>query len=122
MSTEKRNVCGIDVHKAFLVAAVVDREGKGVRREEFSRTPNHVPGRKTGITDSLWIPQLELNGLIKPSRIFAGEMYDLRSLTRIRELLVQNRNELKNKFIIFSTVTAFVCLQYYQTYLGNPEQ
>jgi transposase len=57
----------------------------------------HVPGRKTDMTDSRWIAQLELNGLITPSRIFAGEMYDLRSLTRSRELLVQNRTELKNK-------------------------
>lgn len=57
----------------------------------------HIPGRKTDVTDSRWIAQLELNNLIMPSRIFAGEMYDLRSLTRSRELLVQNRTELKNK-------------------------
>ena len=57
----------------------------------------HVPGRKTDITDSRWIAQLELNSLIEPSRIFSGDLYDLRSLTRSRELLVQNRTELKNK-------------------------
>ena len=144
MSTEKRKVCGIDVHKAFLVATILDREGNCETRRiqpntesllEFrdwiqaencesvafestadywrslylvleGRVPvtvanahhiKHVPGRKTDITDSRWIAQLELNGLITPSRIFAGEMYDLRSLTRSRELLVQNRTELKNK-------------------------
>jgi transposase len=144
MSTEKRKVCGIDVHKSFLIATVLDREGKyqtrrvsqdiesllGFREWILSescdsvafestgdywrslfivlqdRVPvtvakanhiKHVPGRKTDITDSRWIAQLELNGLITPSRIFAGEMYDLRSLTRSRELLVQNRTELKNK-------------------------
>ena len=144
MSTEKRKVCGIDVHKAFLVATVVDREGKSETRRiqqnsesllelrdwiqsencdsvafestaDYwrslylvleSRVPvtvananhiKHVPRRKTDVTDSRWIAQLELNGLITPSRIFAGEMYDLRSLTRSRELLVQNRTELKNK-------------------------
>jgi transposase len=144
MSTEKRKVCGIDVHKAFLVATILDREGKcetrriqqstesllelrdGVQSENcdsvaFESTADywrslylvlegripvvvanahhikHVPGRKTDITDSRWIAQLELNDLITPSRIFAGEMYDLRSFTRSRELLVQNRTELKNK-------------------------
>ncbi len=144
MSTERRKVCGIDVHKGFLVATILDRDGKYETRRiqqntasllEFrdwiqsencesvafestadywrslylvleNRIPvtvanahhiKHVPGRKTDITDSRWIAQLELNGLITPSRIFAGEMYDLRSLTRSRELLVQNRTELKNK-------------------------
>jgi transposase len=144
MSTEKRKVCGIDVHKSFLIATILDREGNSQTRRvaqdiesllEFrewilsencnsvafestgdywrslfivlqDRVPvtvananhiKHVPGRKTDITDSRWIAQLELNDLITPSRIFAGEMYDLRSLTRSRELLVQNRTEVKNK-------------------------
>lgn len=144
MSIEKRKVCGIDVHKSFLVATVLDREGtyqtKRISQDIESllafrewvitercdsvafestgdywrtlfivledRIPvtvanahhiKHVPGRKTDITDSRWIAQLELNGLIAPSRIFTGERYDLRSLTRGRELLVQSRTELKNK-------------------------
>lgn len=144
MSAEKRKVCGIDVHKSFLVATILDREGNtetrrvhqdiesllGLRAWILSENCNsvafestadywrslyavlqdrisvtvananhikHVPGRKTDITDSRWIAQLELNGLITPSRIFSGEMYDLRLLTRSRELLVQTRTELKNK-------------------------
>ncbi|WP_292420397.1 transposase [Methanoregula sp.] len=144
MSNEKRKVCGIDVHKTFLVATILDREGnvetRRIRQDQESlialrewiqtercesvafestadywrslylvledRVPvtvanayhiKHVPGRKTDITDSRWIAQLELNGLIEPSRIFSGEKYDLRSLTRSREHLVRNRTELKNK-------------------------
>jgi len=144
MSIERRKVCGIDVHKSFLVATILDREGNyetkkiyqdldsllGLREWILSQTCDsvafestadywrplytvlqdkvpvtvanadhikHVPGRKTDITDSRWIAQLELNNLITPSRIFSGESYDLRSLTRSRELLVQNRTELKNK-------------------------
>lgn len=144
MSTVKRKVCGIDVHKSFLIATVLDREGKsqtrrvsqdiesllGLREWILSencdsvafestgdywrslylvlqdRVPvtvananhiKHIPGRKTDITDSRWIALLDLNDLITPSRICSGEMYDLRSLTRSRELLVQNRTELKNK-------------------------
>jgi len=144
MSREKRKVCGIDVHKRFLVATILDREGTSETRRiqqnaesllEFRRwilsencdsaafestadywrslylvleghVPvtvanayhiKHVPGRKTDITDSRWIAQLELNSLTGPSRIFSGDLYDLRSLTRSRELLVQNRTELKNK-------------------------
>jgi transposase len=144
MSTMKRKVCGIDVHKSFLMATVLDREGKSQTRRvsqdiesllgfrewilsencdsvAFESTGDywrslylvlqdrvpvtvananhikHIPGRKTDITDSRWIAQLDLNDLITPSRICSGEMYDLRSLTRSRELLVQNRTELKNK-------------------------
>ena len=144
MSTERRKVCGIDVHKAFLVATILDREGKSETRRipqttesllalrdwiqsehcdsvAFESTADywrtlylvlenhvpvtvanahhikHVPGKKTDVTDSYWIAQLELSNLITPSRIFAGEVYDLRTLTRSRELLVHNRTELKNK-------------------------
>jgi transposase len=144
MSKEKRKVCGIDIHKSFLVATILDRDGDSQTRKVFQNIESllefrewiisercdsvafestgdywrplfivlqghipmtvanahhikHVPGRKTDITDSRWIAQLELSGLITPSRIFAGEMYDLRSLTRSRELLVQSRTELKNK-------------------------
>jgi len=144
MSNEKRKVCGIDVHKSFLVATVLDRDGncetRRIRQDQesllilrdwiqaekcesvaFESTADywrslylvledrvtvtvanahhikHIPGKKTDITDSRWIAQLELNGLIEPSRIFSGEKYDLRSLTRSRELLVRNRTELKNK-------------------------
>lgn len=57
----------------------------------------HVPGKKTDITDSYWIAQLELNNLITLSRIFTGDIYDLRTLTRSRELLVQSLTELKYK-------------------------
>lgn len=144
MSQENRKVCGIDVHKAFLVATILDSEGNSETRRiqqtaesllefrtwiqsencvsvAFESTADywrslylllegyvpvtvahvhhikHIPGKKTDIADSRWIAQLELNGLIEPSRIFSGDLYDLRSLTRSRELLVQNRTELKNK-------------------------
>ncbi len=144
MTSGKRKVCGIDVHKSFLVATILDREGTVETRRvrqgpeslvslrdwiqaeqcesvAFESTADywrslylvleghipvtvanahhikHVPGRKTDITDSRWIAQLELNGLIEPSRIFSGDRYDLRSLTRSRELLVRSRTELKNK-------------------------
>jgi transposase len=32
MSTEKRKVCGIDVHKSFLIATILDREGNSQTR------------------------------------------------------------------------------------------
>lgn len=144
MSTERRKVCGIDIHKKFLIATILDREGTSETRR-ISQNPEslfelrawiqsencesvafestadywrtlylvlenyvpvtvanahhikHVPGKKTDLTDSQWIAQLELNNLITPSRIFTGEINDLRTLTRSRELLVHNRTELKNK-------------------------
>jgi transposase len=41
----------------------------------------HTPGRKTDISDSEWIAELCLNGLIEPSRVFAKEDRELRRLT-----------------------------------------
>ena len=32
MSTEKRKVCGIDVHKSFLIATILDRDGNSQTR------------------------------------------------------------------------------------------
>ncbi|WP_372960816.1 transposase [Methanoregula sp.] len=38
MSTERRKVCGIDVHKKFLVATILDREGKSETRRISQKT------------------------------------------------------------------------------------
>jgi transposase len=106
MSTEKRKVCGRDVHKSFFITIFLDREGKTQRRRvsqdiesllgfrdwilsegcdsvAFESTGDYwrslfivlqdripvivananyikqFPGRKTDITDSRWIAQLE---------------------------------------------------------------
>jgi transposase len=45
----------------------------------------HTPGRKTDASDSEWIAELCLNGMIEPSRIFPKEDRELRRLTRARE-------------------------------------
>lgn len=47
--------------------------------------------------DSEWIAQLCLNGMIEPSRIFPREDRELRTLTRARENLVNNRTQMKNR-------------------------
>jgi len=57
----------------------------------------HIPGKKTDLTDSEWLAELCLKGLITPSRIFPKEDRVLRSLTRAREGLVKIRTQLKNK-------------------------
>ncbi len=57
----------------------------------------HTPGRKTDMRDSEWIAQLCLNGMIEPSRIFPREDRELRTLTRARENLVNNRTQMKNR-------------------------
>ena len=44
----------------------------------------HTPGRKTDVSDSGWIAELCLNGMIGPSRIFPKEYRELRRLTRAR--------------------------------------
>jgi transposase len=57
----------------------------------------HIPGKKTDLTDSEWLAELCLKGLITPSRIFPKEDRVLRSLTRAREGMVKIRTQFKNK-------------------------
>ena len=144
MTRKRSKVCGIDVHKAFVVATTLDRDDNSETKRykqnfgslielrdwilsskcesvAFESTADywrplymvlephititvanayhikHIPGKKTDVTDSHWIAELELNGLITPSRVFTGEQYDLRALTRYRETLVNSRTVYKNK-------------------------
>jgi len=57
----------------------------------------HIPGRKTDSLDSEWIAELCLKNLITPSRIFAKDHRELRSLTRARESLIKVRTKIKNR-------------------------
>jgi len=144
MTRKRSKVCGIDVHKAFVVATTLDRDDNSETKRykqnfgslielrdwilsskcesvAFESTADywrplymvlephititvanayhikHIPGKKTDVIDSRWIAELELNGLITPSRICTGEHYDLRTLTRYRETLVNTRTVYKNK-------------------------
>src|SRR5512137_1408431 len=57
----------------------------------------HIPGRKTDTLDSEWIAEICLKNLISPSRIFARDHRELRSLTRTRESLIKVRTKIKNR-------------------------
>jgi len=57
----------------------------------------HTPGRKTDVSDSEWIAELCLNGMIEPSRIFPKDDRELRRLTRAREGYVKQMTQEKNK-------------------------
>ncbi len=144
MEPQMNKVCGIDVHKRFLIATILSRNGtKEIRR--FSATLEdlltfrdwliengceqaaiestgiywhpvhavlegkidlivanaykikHTPGRKTDISDTEWIAELCLNGMIEPSRIFPKDDRELRRLTRAREGYVKQMTQEKNK-------------------------
>jgi transposase len=144
MELQMNKVCGIDVHKRFLIATILSRDGtKEIQR--FSATLEdlltfrdwlikngceqaaiestgiywhpvhavlegkidlivanaykikHTPGRKTDISDSEWIAELCLNGMIEPSRIFPKDDRELRRLTRAREGYVKQMTQEKNK-------------------------
>jgi transposase len=56
----------------------------------------HIPGRKTDTLDSEWLAEICLKNLISPSRIFAKDRRELRSLTRSRESLIKVRTKIKN--------------------------
>jgi len=144
MEVQRNKVCGADVHKKFLVATILSRDGtKQTQRfrmnpEELSEfrtwvvdngceqvavestgiywipVLNAIEGfvdlilanaykikntsrPKTDLTDSEWMAELCLNGMIKPSRIFPKDDRDLRSLTRARERYVNDTTREKNR-------------------------
>ena len=146
MSKKKKKVCGIDVHKRFLVASILDDQGNSETKrfeqnlDELLSLRNWVtdsqcesvamestaeywrpiygilspvinitvgnayhmkgiPGKKTDTLDSQWIAELELNSLITPSRVFTGQLYELRTLTRARNKMVSNATVYKNKIL-----------------------
>lgn len=57
----------------------------------------HVPGRKTDVGDSVWLAELLLYGLLKPSFIPPKPQRALRDLTRYRSKLVQERTRVVNR-------------------------
>jgi len=144
MKMVRNKVCGADIHKKFLVATILSRDGTQISErfgmmlddilkfkewviannceqvavestgvywvpiytaledkiEVIVANPyqiKHTPGRKTDKVDSEWIAELCLKGMIEPSRIFPKEDRELRTLTRARENLVNNRTQMKNR-------------------------
>ena len=144
MEKQKDRVCGADIHKRFLVATILSRDGCkikdrfGMNIEDLLKFKDwvirndckevaiestgiywipiytiledkvrvivanahkikHIPGRKTDASDSEWIAELCLNGMIEPSRIFPKHDRELRALTRAREGYVNNRTQMKNR-------------------------
>jgi transposase len=51
-----------------------------------------VPGRKTDVTDALWIAQLVAHGLVRPSFVPPKEIRELREITRYRKTVIQERS------------------------------
>jgi len=144
MEVQRNKVCGVDVHKRFLVATILSRDGTK-QTQRFRMNPdelskfrtwvvengceqvavestgiywipvlNAIEGYvdlilanaykikntsrpKTDLTDSEWMAELCLNGMIKPSRIFPRDDRDLRSLTRARERYVNDTTREKNR-------------------------
>ena len=56
-----------------------------------ARHMRNVPGRKTDVTDSMWIAQLIEHGLVRPSFVPPPPIRRLRDLTRYRASLVHER-------------------------------
>jgi transposase len=57
----------------------------------------HVPGRKTDVTDSEWLAELMLHGLLKPSFIPPKPQRALRDLTRYRTKVIEERARTVNR-------------------------
>jgi transposase len=144
MERQWNKVCGADIHKKFLVATILSRDGTKISQEfcmnldglldfknwviengceqvavESTGTYwipihamlegtvdlivanaykiKHTPGNKNDLSDSEWIAELCLNGMIEPSRIFPKADRELRALTRARENYVNDLNREKNR-------------------------
>ena len=144
MESSRSKVCGIDVHKRFLIATILERNGPKKTKKfsnnleqllelkewiiteqcqavAFESTGEYwislydilqgdveiivansyhikwIPGKKTDTIDSEWIAELALNDLISPSRILSKDKRDTRPLTRLREKLVNERTDHKNR-------------------------
>jgi len=144
MESSRSKVCGIDVHKRFLIATILERNGPKKTKKfsnnleqllelkewiiteqcqavAFESTGEYwislydilqgdveiivansyhikwIPGKKTDTIDSEWIAELALNDLISPSRILSKDKRDTRALTRLREKLVNERTDHKNR-------------------------
>ena len=144
MEKQRNKVCGADIHKRFLIATILSRDGTkitnrfGMTLDGILKFKNwvmenqcemvvvestgtywipihavlegtmdlivanaykikHIPGRKTDISDSEWLAELGLNGMVEPSRIFPKEDRELRMLTRAREGYVTDMTKEKNK-------------------------
>jgi transposase len=57
----------------------------------------HVPGRKTDVTDSEWLAELMMHGLLKASFIPPKPQRALRDLTRYRRTVIEERTRLVNR-------------------------
>lgn len=64
-----------------------------------ARHMKNVAGRKTDKTDSEWICQLLMAGLLKPSFIPPRDQRELRDLTRYRRKVIQMASANKNRII-----------------------
>jgi transposase len=53
--------------------------------------------KKSDRVDAKWISTLRLSGMIPESRVFTGNDYDLRELTRFHEILVRSAGQFKNR-------------------------
>jgi transposase len=58
-----------------------------------------VAGRKTDVSDSQWLSQLVMHGLVSPSFLPPYEQAELRQLTRFRTKVVGNQTRCKNRIL-----------------------
>jgi len=56
-----------------------------------ARQAKNLPGRKTDVSDSMWLAQLGAHGLLRPSFVPPEPIRELRDLTRTRQVLVRDR-------------------------------
>ena len=57
-----------------------------------AKNARNIPGRKTDVSDAMWLAELAGDGLLRPSFIPPPPIRELRDLTRTRALVVRDRS------------------------------
>ena len=91
LTTEQVSVVGMESTGDYWKPVFYLLEGTVETQLLNARHIRNVPGRKTDVTDAMWIAQLVEHGLIRPSFVPPPPIRRLRDLTRYRASLVHER-------------------------------
>jgi transposase len=105
MEKQKNIVCGADIHKKFIMATILSRDGNKIRGR-FGMTLDEILRFKEWVIsnnceavaiESTGIYWVSIYSVLEGSVIFPKDDRDIRALTRAREKLVNNSTQMKNR-------------------------
>jgi transposase len=91
IASVRAGVAGVATLPALLLAPARDLGDPASHYSANTRHMHNVPGRKTDVTDAVWIAELVEHGLVRASFVPPPPVRRLRDLTRYRSELVRER-------------------------------